>query len=82
MSRTPNGLASLDIKSLFTNIPLAKTINIITEWCYNHPRIRRPKIPKNLLKELLYCALQTVCQKNISPNPDELGTPACMQNFS
>ena len=51
-STTPNGLmASLDVESLFTNIPLAETIGIIIECCYNHPHNRQPKFPKNLLRE-------------------------------
>ena len=53
-SISPNGLmASLDVESLFTNIPLNETIDIIIDCCYNHPHIRKPKIPKNLLRELL-----------------------------
>ena len=46
-------VASLDIESLFTNVPIDSTIQIIIEHCYNHPTIPPPKIPSNILKELL-----------------------------
>ena len=46
-------IASLDVESLFTNVPLDNTINIIIDVAYNHPTIRAPKIPQNLLKNLL-----------------------------
>ena len=49
-----NGIiASLDVESLFTNVPIDETIDIITEHSYNHPTLPPPKIPKDILKELL-----------------------------
>ena len=49
-----NGIiASLDVESLFTNVPVDATIEIIIHNAYNHPSIRPPKIPKLLLKQLL-----------------------------
>ena len=46
-------LASLDVESLFTNVPIDPTIDIILKYVYNHPVIPPPKIPKLILKELL-----------------------------
>ena len=46
-------IASLDVESLFTNVPIDDTINIIINLAYNHPIIAPPKIPSNLLRELL-----------------------------
>ena len=46
-------IASLDVESLFTNVPVDDTINIIIKNVYNHPNIPPPKIPPNILKELL-----------------------------
>ena len=49
-------LASLDVESLFTNVPVITTIDIILDNAYNNAEIAPPPIPKDLLKELL-----TVC---------------------
>ena len=46
-------IASLDIESLFTNVPIDDTIEIILQETYNHPQLPPPKIPQNILKELL-----------------------------
>ena len=46
-------IGSLDVESLFTNVPIDHTINIILEVAYNHPTITPPKLPKILLKQLL-----------------------------
>ena len=46
-------IASLDVESLFTNVPINNTIDIIIELAYNHPTKPPPKIPQNLLKQLL-----------------------------
>ena len=46
-------LYSLDVESLFTNVPVQRTINIILEKVYNHPTIKAPSIPKEILRELL-----------------------------
>ena len=59
-------LASLDVESLFTNVPIDRTIEIIIEHCYNDPNILPPDIPKKILKELL-----EICTKEApfkSPN--------------
>ena len=50
----PQGIiASLDVESLFTNVPIEETIDIIIQRVYNHPTIIPPKIPKTILKQLL-----------------------------
>ena len=54
-ANTNNGIiASLDVESLFTNVPIDKTIDIIIEHSYNHPTLPPPKIPQDILKQLLY----------------------------
>ena len=50
----PNGLlASLNVDSLFTNVPVEETIKIITQYVYNHDHLQPLKIPKTILIELL-----------------------------
>ena len=44
-------LASLDIESLFTNVPIDEIIQIILENAYNHDNIPPPKMPKEFLKQ-------------------------------
>jgi len=46
-------IASLDVESLFTNVPIDDTIEIIIEHTYNHPDIPPPKMPKKILKQML-----------------------------
>ena len=49
-----NGIiGSLDVESLFTNVPIDKTIDVILKHVYNHPTITPPKIPSDLLRKLL-----------------------------
>ena len=51
---TCNGMsASLDVESLFTNVPIDPTIDIILQLAYNNPDIPPPQIPPNLLQQLL-----------------------------
>ena len=45
-------LASLDVESLFTNVPSDETIQIILENAYNHDNIPPPKMPNEILKQL------------------------------
>ena len=59
-------LFSLDVESLFTNVPLHRTINIILEKVYNHPSIRHPAIPKNVMRELLLTCTTEVPFRNIN----------------
>ena len=46
-------MASLDVKSLFTNVPIDSTIDIIINYAYNHHVIPPPKIPQQILRQLL-----------------------------
>ena len=49
-----NGLvASLDVSSLFTNVPIDRTIEIILQQTFKHPSLQPPKIPQYILKHLL-----------------------------
>ena len=46
-------IASLDVESLFTNIPVIETIDIILRNVYENALIAPPLIPKNTLRDLL-----------------------------
>ena len=46
-------LASLDVVSLFTNVPIDQTIDIIIQRAYNHKTIRPPHISQPTLRKLL-----------------------------
>ena len=46
-------IASLDVESLFTNIPVIETIEIILRNVYDNDAIAPPLIPKDILRELL-----------------------------
>ena len=48
--------ASLDVESLFTNVPVQETISIICRYVYNHSTLLSPRIPEDLLKQIL-----TIC---------------------
>ena len=51
---TPDGLiASLDAESLFTNVPIKETIEIICDAAYNHDEIPAPPFSRKILRELL-----------------------------
>jgi len=49
-------LASLDVESLFTNVPVAQTIEIIIDNVYNNPEKTPPNIPAEEMRKLL-----TIC---------------------
>jgi len=50
----PTGMmASLDAESLFTNVPLMRTIDIICEAVYSHPTELPPSIDQPVMKKLL-----------------------------
>lgn len=56
----PGQIASLDVESLFTNIPVSQTIEIILTNVYNHSTLPPPKISENLLREMLkICTTRT-----------------------
>ena len=46
-------IASLDVESLFTNVPIDPTIDIILQHTYSHKTLPPPKIPKEILKQML-----------------------------
>ena len=45
--------ASLDVESLFTNVPVKDTINIIVNNIYNNPSLPILKINPNIIRRLL-----------------------------
>ena len=66
-SNTAKGMiASLDVESLFTNVPIHETVEIIIKQSYNHKNLPPPKMPKNILRELLI--LCTTESPFIGPN--------------
>ena len=46
-------IASLDVESLFSNVPINSTIEIILQHVYNNAITAPPKIPKEILKNML-----------------------------
>lgn len=53
-------LASLDVTSLFTHVPVHETIEIILNNVYNHEVLPPPRIPKTIMKTLLItCTTET-----------------------
>ena len=53
-------MASFDVVSLFTNIPLNETINICLDCLYRCDGIQRPSLPESLLKKMLLKATTEV----------------------
>ena len=61
-------LASLDVESLFTNVPIDETIDIILAYTYDHDSLPPPKISRKILKQIL-----EICTKKApfrTPNGD------------
>ena len=53
-------MASLDVESLFTNVPVMQTIEIILNNVYSNQSMPPPKIERDVLKELLIlCTTRT-----------------------
>ena len=50
---SPTHMVSLDVESLFTNVPVDDTIEIILNHVYNNDLLRKPNIPKVIMKRLL-----------------------------
>ena len=48
-------VASLDVESLFTNVPVDRTINYILDRVYRGSTIHPLNVPENILKRLLEC---------------------------
>ena len=44
--------SSLDVESLFTNVPVQRIIDIIIQTAYNHETLPAPTIPQETLREL------------------------------
>lgn len=56
-------LVSLDVESLFTNVPVEQTIDIILAAVYNNDRIPPPTLTSDIMKELLIlCTTKTPFQ--------------------
>ncbi|XP_064086081.1 uncharacterized protein LOC135201133 [Macrobrachium nipponense] len=53
-------MTSLDVESLFTNVPVGKMIGIIMERVYRNPNMRPPNIPEDSLRTLL-----DICTKRV-----------------
>ncbi|XP_076039484.1 uncharacterized protein LOC143024558 [Oratosquilla oratoria] len=50
----PSGiLASLDAESLFSHVPLIRTVDIILNYTYRHPVLPPPKLSEPILKDML-----------------------------
>ena len=60
-AETSSGImASLDVESLFTNVPVEETMKIVLNNVNDHSEIAPPKIPQNLLHGmLLTCTTET-----------------------
>ncbi|XP_047739936.1 uncharacterized protein LOC125178985 [Hyalella azteca] len=56
----PSGLlTSLDVTSLFTNVPTEETLEIIAKHVYAHPTLPAPPIPKKILIDLRLCTSES-----------------------
>ena len=61
-------IASLDVTSLFTNVPVRETVDIILDCAYNNTDLPPPPVPKDVMKEmLLVCTTETIFRH---PNGD------------
>ena len=60
-AETSSGImASLDVESLFNNVPVEETIKQVLNNVYDHSEMAPPKISPNLLQEmLLTCTTET-----------------------
>ena len=71
---------SLDVESLFTNVPVQETIEIICNQVYNHETIAPPDLDRSMLNELLtICTTQTPFEFDgsvyIQKNGVSMGSP-------
>jgi hypothetical protein len=62
----PQFVASLDVESLFTNVPVKDTINIILQCVYNHNTLPAPKIPKSIMEKLLIICTTKSAFRNVN----------------
>ena len=59
-----NTMASFDVVSLFTNVPLVETIHIISDRLYDEHNNNSIPIPKDILKKLMLLATQGIFMHN------------------
>ena len=59
-------LASLDVESLFTNVPVMETIKIILQNVYENPHLPPPEIPRKEMEKLLQICTTRTPFKNIN----------------
>ena len=52
-NETQGVIASLDVSSLFTNVPVKDTVEIILGYVYENSEHGPPRLPRNLLRQLL-----------------------------
>ena len=64
----PKLLASLDVESLFTNVPVDATIDIIIDNVYNHPTLNPPQITQDVLRQLLKISTTQTPFNSVSGN--------------
>ena len=51
-------LVSFDVKSLFTNVPLSQTIDIIADYIFSSDRNDHPPITKEVFVKLMHLAIE------------------------
>ena len=59
-------LASLDVENLFSNVPVANTIDLILQNTYDHEELAPPPIPRGTMKELLLICTTKTPFRNIN----------------
>ena len=59
-------LASLDVESLFSNVPVSETIEIILRNTYEHKDLAPPAIPRSTMRELLETCTTKTPFRNIN----------------
>ena len=59
-----DSLISFDVVSLFTNVPLQETIDIITKYVYADSNKRQPPFSQLIFKRMLKCATQGIFAYN------------------
>lgn len=64
-TKPDNPPSSLDVESLFTNVPIQETINIILREVFNHPILPPPEISPRKLEKLLLLCTTSVPFRNI-----------------
>ena len=65
-TKPENPPSSLDVESLFTNVPVCQTIKIILKEVYNHETLPPPPIAPEKLEELLLLCTTEVPFRNVN----------------